>query len=229
MLHRKQRASISTSPRSRWLTSIRTRSVNTARRLEAIRATRRHVRVILTALWCLAGLSACASGNADSANEAATREAKQATNVVGNIEATQVVREFFAETATPSPYPTVLPSLANLRLTTSLRDQDAPGETVHTYFRGSGPLYADAQIANVFPGQRVVAVWSQGGNTLQTTEVNIENPRELVWVALRWDIPSSAPSGTYTVSILVAGPGTNDEGTPADVSTEIGSVVFQVQ
>ena len=205
------------------------RSVNTAPLLDPIRATRRHVHMLLTALWCLAVLSACASGNADSANEAATREARQATNVVGNIEATQVVREFFAETATPSPYPTVLSSLANLRLTTSLRDQDAPGDTVHTYQRGSGPLYADAQIANLFPGQRVIAVWSQDGNTLQISEVNIENPRELVWIALRWDIPTSAPSGTYTVSIQVVGPGTNDEGTPADVTTEIGSVVFRVE
>jgi len=173
-------------------------------------------------------LAACATGNADSANEAATREARKATNVVGEIEATQVVREFFAKTATPSPYPTVLPSLANLRLTDSLQAQDAPGETVYTFRRGSAPLYADAQIANVFPGQRVVAVWSHDGQVIATSEVNVENPHELIWIALRWDVPSSAPSGTYTVSIQVAGPGTNDEGTPAEVTTEIGSVVFQI-
>ena len=172
--------------------------------------------------------AACSSGSADRANEAATREARQATNVVGNIEATQVVREFFAKTATPSPYPTELPSLANLRLTDSLQSEDAPGQTIYTYRRGSAPLYADAQVANVFPGQRVIAVWSHDGQVIATSEVNVENPHELIWIALRWDVPSSAPSGTYTASIQVAGPGTNDEGTPTEVTTEIGSVVFQI-
>lgn len=173
-------------------------------------------------------LSACASGNADGANEAATREARQSTNVVAEIEATQVVREFFGDEVSPTPFPTIVPSLANLRLTTGLRDQNAPADTVYRYARGSGPLYADAQVANVFPGQRVVAVWSLDGNVMQTTEVDIENPHDLVWIAMRWDIPGSAPSGRYVVSIQVYGPGTNDEGTPTDVSTELGSVVFQV-
>jgi len=209
--------------------SIRTHSVSTALQPEAVSdTTRRRVGVLIVGCLCLAVLSACASGNADSANEAATREARQATNVVGNIEATQVVREFFGKTATPSPYPTVLPTLANLRLTTSLREDDAPADTVYTYRRGSGPLYADAQIADLFPGQRVIAVWRYGGDVLQTTEAGIGNPHDLVWIALRWDVPTSAPSGTYTVTIEVAGPGTNDEGTPTDVKTEIGSVVFRV-
>jgi len=179
--------------------------------------------------WCIALLSACASGNADSANEAATREAGRATNVVANIEATQVMREFFDQHTSPTPYPTVLPSLANLRLTTGLREEDAPTNTVYSYTRGSGPLFADAQVANVFPGQRVIAVWSTNGRLLQTTEINVENPHELIWIALRWDIPPDAPSGQYVVSIQVGGPGTNDEGTPADVTTEIGTLVFRVQ
>jgi hypothetical protein len=184
--------------------------------------------MLLAACWCLVALAACASGNADSANEAATREAKKATNVVGNIEATQVVREFFAETATPSPYPTVLPSLANLRLTDSLQSGDAPGETVYTFRRGSAPLYADAQVANVSPGQRIVAVWVYEGQVMATSDVTIESAQELIWIPLRWDVPSSAPSGTYTALIQVVGPGTNDEGTPAEITTEIGSVVFRI-
>ena len=178
--------------------------------------------------WCLAVLSACASGNADGANDAATREARQSTNVVADIEATQVVREFIDNQESPTPFPTTLPSLANLRLTTSLRDQNAPGDTVYRFTRGSGPLYADAQIANLFPGQRVIAVWSFEGDVLQMSEVGIDNERELVWIALRWDIPTSAPAGRYVVSIQVVGPGTNDEGTPSDVTTELGSVVFRV-
>lgn len=191
-------------------------------------ALRRRLGVILVAGWCLIALAACATGNADNANDAATREARQATNVVGNIEATQVVREFFGKTATPSPYPTELPSLANLRLTDSVRAENAPGETIYTYRRGSAPLYADAQIANIFPGQRVVAAWVHNGEVVATSDVNVENPHELIWIALRWDVPSSAPSGTYTVVIQVVGPGTNDEGTPAEITTEIGSVVFQI-
>ena len=177
---------------------------------------------------CLILLAACATGNADSANEAATREARESTNVVADIEATQVVREFFNDDRSPTPHPTALPMLANLRLTNSLREGDAPGDTISGYSRGSGPLYADAQIANLFPGQRVIAVWSHQGETLQTTEVGIQNRHELIWIALRWDIPSSAPSGNYVVTIQVAGPGTNDEGTPADVVFELGSVVFEV-
>jgi hypothetical protein len=150
------------------------------------------------------------------------------TNVVAEIEATQVVREFFEEKQSPTPYPTVLPTLANLRMTTSLHELDAPGDTLYRYNRGSGPLYADAQIANLFPGQRVIAVWSYQGETMQTTEIGIEIEHDLVWIAMRWDIPTSAPIGNYVVTFLVAGPGTNDEGTPADVTFEIGSVVFQV-
>jgi hypothetical protein len=179
------------------------------------------------ALCCLILLSACAGGNAESSNEAATHEAEEATNVVAAIEATQVVREFFEERS-PTPYPTVLPTLANLRMTHALRDQDAPGDTLYRYTRGSGPLYADAQIANLFPGQRVIAVWSFQGETMQTTEVGIDNRRELVWIAMRWDIPTSAPAGNYVVTFFVAGPGTNDEGTPAEVQFELGSVVLQV-
>jgi hypothetical protein len=173
-------------------------------------------------------LAGCAGGNAETANEAATREADRATNVVAEIEATQVVREFFQTTVTPSPFPTVIPSLANLRLTTSLRAENAPGDTVYTFTRGSGSLYADAQIANLSAGQHVVAVWSHNGETVETSEVGIDNDHELIWIALPWDIPGSASSGTYVVSIRVVGPGTNEEGTPADVSTEIGTLVFQV-
>ena len=184
--------------------------------------------MVLAAIMCLTALAACATGNADSANEAATREAEKATNVVGNIEATQVVREFFAETATPTPYPTVVPSLANLRLTDSLQSGDAPGETIYTFRRGSAPLYADAQVANVFPGQRVVAVWVYDGQVMATSEVNVDGPHDLVWIPLRWDVPASAPSGTYTAVIQVVGPGTSDEGTSAEITTEIGSVVFRI-
>ena len=182
----------------------------------------------MAAVICLVTLSACASGNAERADEAATRESERSTNVVANIEATQVVQEFFETTVTPSPWPTAISTLVNLRLTTSLRDQDAPGDTVYSYTRGSGPLYADAQVADLHPGQRVIAVWSLDGQSVQTTEVGIDNERELVWIALRWDIPTSAPAGTYSVSIQVVGPGMNDEGTPADVATEIGSLVFRV-
>lgn len=175
-------------------------------------------------------LGACSTGDAEDAEVAATREAGRATNVVAAIEATQVVREFFSPTEEPPPHPTTVPSLANLRLTTSLRDQDAPGDTIYTFRRGDSPLYADAQVANVGPGQRVVAVWANSsGEVVERTAVGMENERELVWVPLRWDVPGSLPGGSYSVTIQVVGPGANEEGTPTDeVATEIGSLVFRI-
>jgi hypothetical protein len=146
---------------------------------------------------------------------------------VADIEATQVVREFFGPTSEPTSYPTQIPSLANLTLTDSLRDQDTPGNRLYTVNRGS-TVFADAQIANLNPGQRVVALWKDGGNVVATSEVAIENERELVWIALRWDVPSSVNSGTYAVVIQVIGPGTNGEGTPVEATTEIGSLVFEM-
>ena len=176
-------------------------------------------------------LSACSTGDAEDAEIAATRQAEDSTNVVADIEATQVVREFFAPTEDAQPAPTVVPSLANLRLTTTLRDQDAPGETIYTFRRGGSPLYADAQVANVGPGQRVVAVWiNSSGEVVERTSVGMENERELVWIPLRWDVPGSMPGGTYTVVIQVLGPGTNDDGTPVDDDvTELGSLVFRIE
>ena len=178
----------------------------------------------------LAALAACTTGDAEDAERAATREAGRATNVVSAIEATQVVREFFRPTEKAPPHATVVPSLANLRLTTSLRDQDAPGEAIYTFRRGGEPLFADAQVANVGPGQRVVAVWiNSGGEVVERSSVGLENERELVWIPLRWEVPASIPGGTYTVVIQVVGPGINDEGTPTDEDvTEIGSLVFRI-
>lgn len=120
-----------------------------------------------------------------------------------------------------------MPSLANLRLTDSLRDQDAPANNLYRVSRGS-TIYADAQIANLFPGQRVQALWKDSGNVIATSEVAIENERELVWIALRWDVPSSVPSGTYAVVIQVVGPGVDADGNEIEIVTEIGSLVFQM-
>lgn len=188
-------------------------------------------RSLMLAGLILAVLAGCSTGDAEDAEIAATRGAAESTNVVADIEATQVVREFFAPTEEPSPDPTVLPSLANLRLTTSLGDQDAPGETIYTFRRGGSPLYADAQVANVGPGQRVVAIWvDSSGNVVERTSVGMENARELVWIPLRWDVPNSIPGGSYSVIIEVLGPGTNDDGTPVDDDvTELGSLVFRIE
>ena len=179
----------------------------------------------------LAVLAGCSTGDAEDAERAATREAARATNVVSAIEETQVVREFFSPTEEALADPTTVPSLANLRLTTSLRDQDAPGETIYTFRRGGSTLYADAQVANVGPGQRVVALWvNSNGDVVERSSVGLENQRELVWVPLAWEGANSASGGTYTVVIQVIGPGMNDEGTPVDDDvTELGSVVFRIE
>ena len=84
---------------------IRTPSGNTARHPGPTSLpARRWIIWLAMGCWCITLLSACASGNADSANEAATREAGKATNVVANIEATQVMREFFDQHTTPTPF-----------------------------------------------------------------------------------------------------------------------------
>ena len=205
------------------------RSGSTA--LRPIRSRPRGVRglqFVLIGMLAMASLAGCSTGGAERSEEAATRDAVQSTNVVANIEETQIIREFFAPTETPPPYPTVIPSLANLRLTTELRDQDQPGQTIYTYNRSGGTLYADAQVANIGPGQTVIALWMRNGDVVDTTEVNIENQRELVWIPLSWNNASSASSGEYAVVIQVRGPGTNDDGTPSEVTTEIGSLVFRV-
>jgi len=204
--------------------NIRTPLVNIVPRRSSNRRAFACMVVLLGAL-----LGGCATGNSETANEAATREAGQVTNVVADIEKTQIVKAYFSDPAgTPSPYPTQIPTLANLRLTTTLGDQDAPGQTIYTYTGSDGPLYCDAQIAHLHPGESVLAVWQSGGNTVYTSQVNIENDRELVWIALLWDGSSSASPGNYIVHVQVVGPGTNDDGTPTDVTTELGSLEFRI-
>lgn len=182
--------------------------------------------ILIMGMLVLLTLAACSTGSAETANEASTKEADEATNVVANIEATQVVDEFFGPTEEPTAYPTRMPSLNDLKLTTSLRSGDAPGNSVSSVQSGS-TIYADAQIANLFPGQRVVALWKDSGNIIASSEVKIENERELVWIPLRWDVPGGMSSGTYAVVIQVIGPGF-ESGTPVELTTEIGSLVFRI-
>lgn len=172
-------------------------------------------------------LAACASGNAESADEAATRRAAESTNVVGDVEATQIIKNFFEPTPKPSPYPTQLPVLANLLITTNPSDNGA-GPAIYSYNRSSGTLSAQAQISHLQEGEVVVAVWTKGGDTVGVSEVAIGNDHDLAWVTLQWNDSTSASSGSYAVHIQVRGPGTNDDGTPADVTTELGSLVFSI-
>ena len=173
-------------------------------------------------------LAGCSTGSVRDAAVEATQSAEE-TNVVANMEATQVVRQFFDPTPTPSPAPTVLPTLANLQLATSIGEQNRPQDQIYVYRRGGAPLYVAAQIGSLNPGQRVIASWrDSGGNVLHETDVAIENQRELVWIAQRWDVPGSLPGGTYSVFILVEGDGRDNDGKPARVTTEIGSLVFQI-
>jgi hypothetical protein len=205
--------------------NIRTRSDNTGPRPAISRfGTIRFLSLI--ALLAVA-LGACSTGNSESADEAATREAAQSTNVVGAVEQTQIVQKFFAPTPKPSPYPTQLPALATLRITTN-PSSNGSGQGLYRYDRSSGTLYAQAQIARLHPGQTVVAVWTRGNDTVSVSEVGIGSDHDLTWISLEWSDSTSASSGEYAVHIQVRGPGTNDDGTPADVTTELGSLVFTV-
>jgi hypothetical protein len=179
--------------------------------------------LVLTAL-----LAGCATGNADDAGPVATEQAQE-TNVISGLEATNVVEQFFKPTPTPLPYPTRLPALANIRMTTDVGDQNRPTNQCSTCSR-SGPLYVAAEIADLHPGQSVVASFrAADGTELFSGAVNIENDRELVWIAIQWDGAGGAPSGSYAAVVLVEGPGTDPDGEPATVRTEIGSITFNLQ
>lgn len=200
---------------------------NTGRLPETSDRLIRRLQTLGVGLLLVTVLAACSTGNAETANEASTREAAESTNVVAEIEETQVVSEFFGPTKEPTAYPTRMPSLNDLKLTTELRDQNAPGNQLYIVSEDT-TVYADAQVANLFPGQRVVALWKDSGNVIATSEVQIDNERELVWIPLRWDVPAGTPPGTYAVVVQVVGPGF-EEGTPVELTTEIGSLVFEIQ
>ena len=173
-------------------------------------------------------MAGCATGNADDSGPIATEEAK-ATNVISALEATNVVEQFFKPTPTPPPYPTRLPAVANIRMTTDVGDQNRPTNQCMTCSR-SGPLYVAAEIADLHPGQTVVASFrDDNGNEFFSGSVAIGNDRELVWIAIQWDGAGSAPGGDYAAVVSVEGPGTNDEGEPATVRTEVGSIAFRIQ
>ena len=179
-------------------------------------------------LLAVALLAGCATGNADDVGPVATEEA-QATNVISALEATNVVKQFFKPTPTPLPYPTRLPALANIRMTTDVGDQNRPTNEC-TICGRSGPLYVAAEIADLHPGQRVIASFrAADGTELFSGSVSIGNDRELVWIPIQWDGAAGAPSGKYAAVVLVEGPGTDAEGEPATVQTEIGSITFQIQ
>ncbi len=183
---------------------------------------------LLTILLVLGVLAGCATGNADDAGPAATEDA-ESTNVVSDLEATNVVEQFFQPTPTPLPYPTRLPALANIRITSDLGDQNRPTNQCSSCSR-NGPLYVAAEIADLHPGQTVVASFrADDGTELFSGSVSIQNDRELVWIAIQWDGASSAPSGSYAAVVLVEGPGTDTDGEPVPVRTEIGSITFQIQ
>ena len=209
--------------------NIRTHSGNTTPLLKFSRFTDRKRFATLAALLVLVlTLGGCATGNSESADEAATRDASQATNVVGDIEQTRVATIFFSPTMVPTPYPTQLPTLANLRLSTSDSGSSSPGDSISSYSRSDGTLYAAAQIARLHPGQTVLAVWMQGNSTEYTSQIAIDSDHDLIWISLPWPGSVSASSGDYSVHIQVFGPGTNDDGTPADVTIELGSLVFSI-
>ena len=179
-------------------------------------------------LVAVALLAGCATGNVADVGPVATEEA-QATNVISALEATNVVKQFFKPTPTPLPYPTRLPALANIRMTTDVGDQNRPTNQCTVCGRGV-PLYVAAEIADLHPGQRVVASFrADDGTELFSGSVAIENDRELVWIAIQWDGAGGVPSGSYAAVIFVEGPGTNADGEPATVGTEIGSITFQIQ
>lgn len=145
-------------------------------------------------------LVGCATGNVDEARIAETREATRGA-IVADVQATNVVKEFFPPTATPEPTRTPLPTLATLTLATQIGSNNQPTNEVGSVGQGSN-VYAVAEIYNLQPGQTVVAIWATSdGGEVGRSEVSVDRGVSAAWVPLQWNV--NVGPGSYAVFIYV--------------------------
>lgn len=154
--------------------------------------------------WALAvlglTLAGCATGQVEEARIAETREATRGA-IVDDVQATNVVKEFFKPTATPLPTGTPVPTLATLTLATSLGSNNQPVNEVGSVRQGE-QVYAVAEIHDLREGQTVIAVWTtaQGGE-VGRSEVPVERSLNAAWVPLAWT--ANVGFGDYAVYVYV--------------------------
>jgi hypothetical protein len=152
-------------------------------------------------------LVGCATGDVDEARVAETREATRGA-VVADVQATNVVKEFFPPTATAEPSRTPLPTLATLTLATQIGSNNQPSNEVESVPQGSS-VYAVAEIHNLQPGQTVIAVWTTSdGSEVGRTEVPVDRGLSAAWVPLQWTV--NVGPGSYAVYVKVESPAEED-------------------
>ena len=145
-------------------------------------------------------LSACSTGDVDESRLAETREATRGA-VLPDVQATNVIKEFFPPTGTPGPTYTPAPTLATLTLTTQISSNNQPRNEVGSV-RSGGTVYAVAEIHNLSAGQVVTAIWATpDGAEIGRTEVQVDRSISAAWVPLQWT--ANVGAGTYAVYIYV--------------------------
>jgi hypothetical protein len=145
-------------------------------------------------------LAGCASGTADEARIAETREATKGA-IVADVQATNVVKEFFPPTTTPEPTRTPMPTLATLTLANQLGSDNQPVNEVDSVRQG-GTVYAVAEIHDLQAGQTVTAVWSTAdGSEVSRSSVPVDRGLSGAWVPFQWS--ANVGPGSYAVYIYV--------------------------
>jgi len=158
----------------------------------------------LSGFWALAvlglTLAGCATGQMEEARDAETREAPRGA-ILDDVQATNVVKEFFKPTATPLPTSTPLPTLATLTLATQIGSNNQPVNEVGAVGQGAR-VYAVAEIHDLREGQTVTAVWTtaQGGE-VGRSEVPVDRSLGSAWVPLEWT--ANVGFGNYAVYVYV--------------------------
>lgn len=157
----------------------------------------------LTIAWCgallLLLLGGCAGGTEEESRIAETRAASKEA-IVPEVQATNIVKEFFPPTPTPQPTPTPLPTLANLTLALQIGANNQPQNEVESVPAGSS-VYAVAEIYHLSPGETVTAVWTTaGGNEISRSSVPVQNATDSAWVPFQW---TAGGGGTFAVYVYV--------------------------
>lgn len=154
------------------------------------------------AIVLVVALAGCTTGEADDARTAATREATRGA-LLDDVQATNIVKEFFPPTGTPVATRTPIPAIATLKLAKRVEASGEPIGETNSASQGN-TIYACADLKDVRSGQIVTAVWQTAdGAEMGRSTVEISRNDDRTWVALRWDVPTGIPFGPYAVYVYV--------------------------
>jgi hypothetical protein len=149
-------------------------------------------------LACL--LVSCSTGDAEESRIAETREATRGA-VLPEIQATNVIEEFFPPTGTPGATRTPFPTLETLTLATQIGSDNQPRNEVGSV-RSGETVYAVAELHNLAAGQTVTAIWATpDGDEIDRTAIQIDRATDGAWVPLEWR--ANVNPGSYAVYLWV--------------------------